>query len=313
MIPLVLLVVLVAIASTRSASRRAIERSVDRRLPLGPDGIVPGAGAIELVDPPSREAVLLLHGFGDSPQSLHHLARALHARGFAVYAPLLPGHGRTLRDFRASGWRSWLTAARAALRAVAGRHERVGVVGLSMGGALAVELAAESTGIAALVLLAPYIEAPLAVRVHARAWALVGSVVPYLTGDNPRSIQDPGERARAISYRAAPPRLVAELVALGDRARLDLPRVSAPTLYIQSREDNRLTVEGAERTFAALGSTTKVLEWVTGAGHVITVDFGWERVATRVGDWLERYVREAGRGTRDERVTEAGRRTLGAG
>jgi carboxylesterase len=290
-IPLVLLAVLVAAITVHSIWRRVVERAVMRRLPVGPEGIISGAEPIEPGQPPAREALLLLHGFGDTPQTFAKLAVRLRARGFAVWAPLLPGHGRTLRDFRASGRDVWLAAAREALAATMMRHERVGVVGLSMGGALAVVLAAESRDITALALLAPYIEPPGSVRTLARAATVVGSVMPYLTGNSRRSIHDPIERLRAVSYRAVPPRLVRELVKLAARAREDLPRVSAPTLYIQSREDNRLTSGGAERAFAALGSATKELEWVSGAGHVITVDYGWEHVAQRVGDWMERYVR----------------------
>lgn len=293
MIWLALLAVLVAAIAVRSVWRRGVERAVARRLPVGADGIVPGAEGIALVPSAAREAVLLLHGFGDTPQTLEKLAATLHARGFAVYVPLLPGHGRTLRDFRASGRTQWLTAARAALASTVARHERVGVAGLSMGGALAVVLAAESRSVAALALLAPYLEPPESVRVFARASTIVGTVMPYLAGRSARSIHDPVERARALAYRAAPPRLIGELVALADQAREDLGRVRAPTLYIQSREDNRLTAGAAERAFAALGVSAdlKALEWVQGAGHVITVDYGWEHVASRVGDWMEHYVR----------------------
>jgi len=53
--------------------------------------IIPGAYAIDL-DRSGSRGVLLLHGFGDSPQTLWLLANDLHATGFGVRAPLLPGH-----------------------------------------------------------------------------------------------------------------------------------------------------------------------------------------------------------------------------
>ena len=42
----------------------------------------------------------------------------MHAAGWSVYAPLLPGHGRSLRAFAASGADEWIGAARATLRDV---------------------------------------------------------------------------------------------------------------------------------------------------------------------------------------------------
>ena len=63
-------------------------------------------------DPSTGRAVLLLHGFGDTPQTLHYVADALHAAGYTVRAPLLPGHGRTLAAFGATRAKQWISAAR---------------------------------------------------------------------------------------------------------------------------------------------------------------------------------------------------------
>ncbi|HEX6808318.1 MAG TPA: alpha/beta fold hydrolase [Gemmatimonadaceae bacterium] len=293
MIPYVLLAILIVAAVTRAASRRRVERTVAARLPLGADGIVPGAGPIELTAPGARDAVLLIHGFGDSPDTLRFLAADLHARGFSVYAPLLPGHGRTLEAFRGSARGTWLNAARDAYANVAARYERVGVVGLSMGGALAVLVAIDQPQVAALVLLAPYIETPRSLRWFTHVAPAAGVVMPYVGRgvSNPLSIRDPEERARSLGYGASTPRLLADLEALASAARGVLGRVRAPTLYVQSREDNRLTMKAAEETFAAIGAPVKRLEWVTGSGHVITVDYARERVSGLVGSWMAEYLR----------------------
>jgi len=300
-IPYVLLAILIVAAVTRAASRRRVERAVATRLPLGADGVVPGAGPIELSTPGARDAVLLIHGFGDSPDTLRFLAADLHARGFSVYAPLLPGHGRTLEAFRASAGGTWLNAARDAYANIAARYERVGVVGLSMGGALAALVAVDQPQVAALVLLAPYIETPRRLRWFAQVAPAAGVVMPYVGRgvSNPRSIRDPEERARSLGYGASTPRLLADLEALATAARSVLGRLRAPTLYVQSREDNRLTMKAADETFAAIGSPVKRLEWVSGSGHVITVDYARDRVAELVGSWMAEYL-PAGSGARLE-------------
>jgi len=292
-IPYVLLGILIVAVAARAASRRRLERAVAARLPLGADGIVPGAGPIELPTPGARDAVLLLHGFGDSPDTLRYLAADLHARGFPVYAPLLPGHGRTLDAFRRSPRGSWLAAARDAYARLAARYERVGVVGLSMGGALAVLVAADQPQVAALALLAPYIEPPRSLRWFARAAPVAGVVMPYVGRgvSNPRSIRNPDERARSLGYGASTPRLLADLAALAAAARGALGRVRAPTLYVQAREDNRLTARAAVETFAAIGAPVKRLEWVSGSGHVITVDYARAQVGALVTSWMAEYLR----------------------
>lgn len=290
MIPLVLAAVLAAVIVWRVAWRSYVERSVRARLPLGSDGVVPGAAPIELYNASPAGAVLLLHGFGDTPQTLASLAMRLHDRGFAVNVPLLPGHGRTLRDFRASNEAQWVAEARRALQELRARDERVGIVGLSMGGALAVLLATESSDVRALALLAPYLEPPRSVRLLGRMSYVAGWLAPYIRGGDPRSIYDPVAHAAALSYRAVTPRAIAELVRLAGRARSRLSRVRQPTLYVQSREDYRIPAPAAERSFEALGAEEKRLEWLTGCGHVITVDYCHEKVEELVVGWMEAKV-----------------------
>jgi esterase/lipase len=58
---------------------------------------------------------------------------------------------------------------------------------------------------------------------------------------------------------------------------------------IQSREDNRIAPADAQRAFDRLGAREKKLIWTTGAGHVITVDYGKERVFELLADWLDQH------------------------
>jgi len=271
--------------------RRRVERRIAARLPVGAGGIIRGAEPIELGDDATTAGVLLLHGFGDSPYTMVHVASELHARGYAVHAPLLPGHGRSLREFRASDAEQWIDAGRTALASMRERYERVGIAGLSMGGAIAAILASEQRDVSALVLLAPYLIPHRTVHAAARVAPLLQVVIPCLFGQNPYSIHDPAARAQNISYEASTMRLIAELVRVAERGTAALPAITAPTLYLQSREDNRVTIRAAERCFAMLGAREKRLDWLSGSGHVITVDFGWERVVALTGEWMEAHLK----------------------
>ncbi len=48
-----------------------------------------------------------------------------------------------------------------------------------------------------------------------------------------------------------------------------------------------IPVASAEEAFARVASSDKTLEWVTGSGHVITVDYSHDAVARQAADWLE--------------------------
>ena len=287
-VTLVLAIAVLAVA--RAARAWWVARGVALRLPVGPNGIIEGAEPIVRERAGAREAVLLLHGFGDTPQTLTYLADELHARGWDVHAPLLPGHGRTLRSFASSRAQQWVGAAREALDYLLARYQHVAVVGLSMGGAVAAILAADRDRLVALALLAPYVELPPRLRRLVRHHQVIHVVTPVLRGNTERSILDPVERARSLGYRAMTPALARELSVIAERARVALPRIRVPTLLAQSRQDNRLAPAVADRAFAALGAKNKELLWLDGAGHVITVDYGREKLIESVADWLRRWA-----------------------
>jgi len=279
-----------AVARARHAAARLRDETL-RRLPVGDDGIIPGAEAFELSRGTEAPAVLLLHGGGDTPQTLRYLAEYLYVRGYHVRVPLLPGHGRTIQDFSRVAAEEWMETARCAHSDLAHAHPWVGVGGLSMGGALATRLAAEVGSLPALVLLAPYVAMPSRISVAARLSLLWGAVVPYVSAVDPaaaRSILDREEAARSLGYGVFTPAALRALRSTVAHAIDALPNVSCPTLMIQSREDNRVPAAVAQRAFDRIGSSEKELVWVTGAGHVITVDYGRDRVFQLVGDFFDR-------------------------
>lgn len=257
-----------------------------------PGVVRPGCEDIRL-DAPGDRAVLMLHGFGDTPQTLSYLAPVLHQAGFTVHAPVLPGHGRSLEDFKRSSAEDWLDASRSALRALSGDYPSVGVCGLSMGGALAVLLAAEQRDIRALTLIAPYVAMPPSLTIAAMLYRLWTPFAGVVEARGETSIHDKAEQAKNLGYGETTGTLLNQLWQLGRRARRAAPAVRAPTLVIQSREDNRIHPRIAERLVSRLGASEKKLVFTHGAGHIITVDYGREAVFAEVRDWFAAHLSEA--------------------
>lgn len=285
MTPLLILGLAVAgvVAVRLIITRRAEGRDAGR--PRSAGGVVSGAEAF-VFDRPGAPAVLLLHGAGDTPQTLRALGEFLHARGFAVVAPLLLGHGRSVRDFQHVTSAAWRATALEAYDALRTGRPWTGIVGLSMGGALAVLTAVERPETPALVLLAPYLGLPPGLRVAAVLSRVAGLVVPYFSSEDHRSIRDPEAAAEGLAYGVFTPAALRALRAVADEAAAALPRVRTPTLIVQSRQDNRVAPGVAERALARVGAADKRLEWVSDGGHVITVDYGKARVFTLAADWL---------------------------
>lgn len=247
------------------------------------------SGAEPVVAGSGRRGALILHGFGDTPQSVRDLALFLAAHDWSVHAPLLAGHGRSIDALTGSRGHEWLGDVRAAFADLRARHTQVAIVGQSMGGALATILAAESP-VAALVLLVPFMRLPRRAARIATFHRVVSPFIRYLRSRSEYSILDPEARRRALGRGVTTPRLLHELGLVARQARKAASRVRAPTLVIHSRNDQRVTTFDALDSFSRLECRQKALEWVERSGHVISADYDRDLVAARTLQWLDLHV-----------------------
>ena len=279
-------VVGIALHQRRLAGR--LEAEYASRYPEGADGVVAGAEGFTLEGTIGRR-LLMLHGSGDSPQSLRYLAERLSAAGYEVHVPLLPGHGRSPRAFATATASDYHVAALSALSELTASAGWIAVVGLSMGGALAARLCAESARVQALVLLAPYFTPPPGVRVaHALSW-LWSPLVPYASGGGEESVHDPVARGASRAYGSFSAGALSALVDTAAGGRCAVPQLRLPTLVINSNNDNRIPRGLAQ---AAVNMFTVPVEahWLDGCGHVITVDYCKDTVADLVLAFLARHA-----------------------
>lgn len=197
--------------------------------------------------PDARAAVLLLHGFTGSPWEVRPLGEALAARGFAVHAPLLPGHGGAPEAMLWVTWRDWLAASDAALRGLGdGRPVLVG--GLSMGCLLAMLLAARHpTSVKGLALLAPVVKVrrPGARVLRALRGLPLRGLVPEWVTKHGVDAESPEAQADAPLLPRYPVARVLDLFALQDLVGDTLPDVRCPSLVVAARHDHTADYEAA--------------------------------------------------------------------
>jgi carboxylesterase len=271
------------------ARARRLEREVGRRLRLGPSGIVIGAEPETLIGS-STHAVLVVHGFGDTPQSVRELAHYLHARGFTVEVPLLPGHGRTLTEFGLARAHDWIGNIRDQVARLRRMYAHVSLVGLSMGAALCAIVAAERDDIDALVMLSPYLNMPTHVRRIARLLKISGPLAPFRkSAGRTASILNPAAQPASRGLGVVSGRLLAELYDVTVVAQESLPYIDVPTLYMASRQDSRVPQVDALTGWEAIHAPQRAFHWMEHSGHIMTVDYEKDAVFRDVAAWLERF------------------------
>ena len=232
-----------------------------------------------------RDAALCLHGLTGTPYEVRRLAETLAQRGVRALGPCLPGHGGAPERLAETPHEAWLEAVRTHYRALRAEHERVFVVGLSLGGLLSLCLAAEEPDVDGVVAVGT----PL--QFHTRLLPLIPVVkrlMPYLRKRRGSDIRDPAARAVHPSMPVMPMAGVHELVKLQQRLRPQLPRVQAPLLVAHGRLDSTAHPDDARTILAGVGSPERELCWLGNSGHVVPVDHDGGALADRVADFLTR-------------------------
>lgn len=211
--------------------------------------------------------MLVLHGYTGSPASMRPLAEAFATAGLAVELPLLPGHGTTPAELARTTYADWLAAAEAAYESLAARCERVAVAGLSMGGALTLELAAAHPEIAGIVLVNPFVEPPAeSFRTLLQAALAAGTTsVPSIGSDLKK------QGVETEGYDETP---IAPLLSLAEGLERLAPRlasVSCPVLLFSSRVDHVVPPESGDLVASSVrGPLQRV--FLEESYHVATLD-----------------------------------------
>ncbi|MCH0566410.1 MULTISPECIES: carboxylesterase [unclassified Streptomyces] len=217
--------------------------------------------------------VLLCHGFTGSPQSLRPWAKHLAGHGLTVSLPLLPGHGTRWEDLQVTGWQDWYAEVDRELRALRERCTHVFVAGLSMGGALALRLAARhGDAISGVVVVNP------ANRVHGlSAYAL--PVARHLVRTAKGIASDIARPDGAeLGYDRVPLHAAHSLRTFLRLVDGELPQVTQPLLLLRSPQDHVVPPADSARILGRVSSVDVTEVLLEQSYHVATLDHDAERI-----------------------------------
>jgi carboxylesterase len=218
---------------------------------------------------------LLIHGFLGSPRELRPLAQELSSAGVTAHGVLLPGFGANIARLKEVRAEDWLAAARAAWEETREGSTRTTLIGFSMGGAVALRLAAEA-GLAPdqLILLAPHWKfADRRAAVLPVAKYLIREFKPFgrIDFDSPdmrrmlaelapgADLDDPQVRHALRNSATIPTRALDELRRVGLSAAAGASRVSTSATILQGLQDTTTLPAYSRQLAARMGAELREL------------------------------------------------------
>ena len=218
--------------------------------------------------------VLLLHGVYGTPDDFRLLCDRLQAKGISYYAPMLGGERPSPAVHAGLTHAALRDHALKAYDHLARRCKRIAVVGFSLGGVQAADVASRRP-VRALALVAPAFGI-------ARRWYLVTSteawvhvaapVVPFVPKLRSGGIKDPSmtdyHEINTVGLGA-----VRGMIAHSRDVVSRAGDIRAPVLCLLSTGDDAIDPDRAEAAVAAMGSADKRIVRYEKSNHVILSDY----------------------------------------
>lgn len=241
------------------------------------------------IDRPGKSPrFLAFHGFTGTTTEIRPLVDAISAKGYAVRAPLLAGHGSNACDLQAATFDHWVDEAAAELDG-----QPFVLCGFSLGSLVALELASRRPpGLVGLVVLgnALCLTAPVSATlgfVDKRGWQLPDWYLLKLWSSD---IRDPEMKKRVVAYDRDPLRAALEVYRGGRRVEAKLSSIVCPTLILHGAKDRVCPASNARLVASKLGAIDVTTRIFPKSGHLVAADMEREDVAGEVIRFVERIA-----------------------
>jgi carboxylesterase len=222
-----------------------------------------------------KESVLMLHGYTSSPRDLRGLGQKLNGLGYTVSGILLPGHGTKPTDLDKVKWQEWYGAVVKEYERLKKSSSVVHTVGFSMGGALAMHLAANHP-VGRIALLSPFFKIAYNVwHVLPEEWLVytIGRLLRHLKKNHSGNCSDPIARQSHIAYYHYALSSINESLELVKVVKEELGRIQNPLLIVHAKGDKTTSPTASRRIYSQVQSRIKRFVWLHRSNHIITVDY----------------------------------------
>ena len=236
-----------------------------------------------LLEGNNGKAVLLLHGYTGTTAEMRPLGNHLHSLGYTVLCPRLPGHGTSVEDLKETVASQWVATAKLGYAILAKKYQQIYVAGLSMGGLLAIVIAAtEKVERAALLATPIFLQDK-----RAPFLPILRYFIHYLP-KHKRNYHEMQKYCQA--YDRMPTKPLTSLFALIKACKKELvQKITVPCIVLQSKIEHTVNPKSAQYIYDHLGTAkdAKKLLWFEKSGHILTLDLEHEKVFQAVADFFE--------------------------
>ena len=240
--------------------------------------------------PGNRIGCLLIHGFTGTPFEMRALGERLAAQGYSILAPALAGHATTLDDILPTRWTDWYGSAINAYDQLREQCDTIFPIGLSLGGTLALHLAAHRSVAGVVAVSTPFTVDNSLIPLF-KILPFLHHLIPAVKKDLKNiDTVDMTIHTAHPEYPANPTRAAASLIFdFLPHLHDDLRDITAPVLLIQSRGDRSIPANSLDEYAKRIASREKETLWLERGGHLTLEDVSKEKAFENILRFIQSH------------------------
>jgi len=217
---------------------------------------------------------LIIHGFGGGVHEVKPLAEYLTGYGYDVVCPILKGHSATRQDMKKATYMNWIDSAECELIRLKEIGDEILLIGFSMGGLIAFNLACKH-----------HIKAIVTINTPIFYWNIY-QVFRNIVDDMKNKKSNHIKRylqAKKISPFSA----MIQFLLLLRQTKPKLKKIDCPILIIQAEDDDTVRRKSVDYINKHVSSDRKKIRYFQKGGHLILLSPMAEQVMLCVEDFLQ--------------------------
>ncbi|MGI6679308.1 MAG: alpha/beta hydrolase [Dehalobacterium sp.] len=217
---------------------------------------------------------LIIHGFGGGIHEVKPLAEYLLGLNYDVVCPILKGHSATRKDMKKATYTDWIDSAERELLKLKETGDEVLLIGFSMGGLIAFNLACKHN-----------IKAIVTINTPIFYWN-ISQVFLNLVDD----IKNKKRKHIKRYLRAknnSPFLAMIQFLLLLHQTKSNLEKINCPILIIQAEDDDTVRKKSVDYINTHVSSERKKIRYFHDGGHLILLSNTAEQVFLCVEDFMQ--------------------------
>jgi len=217
---------------------------------------------------------LVIHGFGGGIYEIEALADYLTDKDYLVVCPKLKGHTGNGRDMKGATYEDWIKSAEESLLILKEKTDSIAIIGFSMGGLIAVNLACKYD-----------VKVLVTINTPIFYWNIPKVLFNLMDDVKNKRLNNVNRYLNA--KKSSPLISMINFLLMLNKTKPKLKEINCPFLINQALDDDTVKVRSVDYIYNNISSESKKIKYYENGGHLILTNNAAQKVSADIEEFLK--------------------------